>query len=268
MSKEIYGNRLELQLCEKYAALFENSETCKECRKTFHIKKGGDLSVPLSAWMVGNDFCLPEADDTKISKPRILFVGKNAIGDAGGELQGNFRSVFRSSREADWAWNSGRPFWKYTKEIVARVFKDDSQEHIAMTNFVKCNAAAVIKKSSDTTTKAMKDHCILDLKVLRNEIEIIKPNIVIFYTGKTYDQYITGKVNGSNKEGLFDSFQMVTKENATKKIGKRNMTWLAGKGIINGQVMDVLRVGHPQMKKKDEYVEALSNWIINPRRCE
>ena len=55
---------------------------------------------------------------------------------------------------------------------------------------------------------------------------------------------------------------------AYKKIGKRNMTWLAGKGIINGQVMDVLRVGHPQMKKKDEYVEALSNWIINPRRCE
>ncbi len=89
--------------------------------------------------------------------------------------------------------------------------------------------------------------------MLRKEIEIIRPNILIFYTGKYYDDYI--KNNGV----IFDEFTVNINEK--KKIGKKNMAWLAGEGWIRGQRIDVLRVWHPQTMKRCDYISAICEWI-------
>jgi len=236
------ANQVEQELCEMYKKIFdENKDICDRCR-------GGNiyLSKPLSAWLVGDDFCNPPGQ-----KPRILFVGKNAIGNGLGEDYGNFWQVFEGTREH--LWNKRSAFWRYTCGIVLKIFGDDSAEHIAMTNFIKCNEAEKSKKYADTSSPSMKENCIGGLKMLRKEIEIIRPNILIFYTGKYYDDYI--KNNGV----IFDEFTVNINEK--KKIGKKNMDWLAGEGWIRGQRIDVLRVWHPQTMKRCDYISAICKWI-------
>ena len=63
------ANQVEQELCEMYKKVFdENKDICDRCRG-----ENIYLSKPLSAWLVGDDFCNPPGQ-----KPRILFVGKNA----------------------------------------------------------------------------------------------------------------------------------------------------------------------------------------------
>ena len=105
------ANQVEQELCEMYKKVFdENKDICDRCR-------GENIypSKPLSAWLVGDDFCNPPGQ-----KPRILFVGKNAIGNGLGEDYGNFWQVFEGTREH--LWNKRSAFWRYTCGIVLKIF--------------------------------------------------------------------------------------------------------------------------------------------------
>ena len=155
-----YFNETEKRLAERYHHMeLGTCKICEECHKKEH------LSLPIGCWCVGSDF-------NKTSK-RILFVGKNARNNPG-TIEDGFRNPFQYTRES--LWNKSWPYWSYTRAITQRIFGDDSIEHIAFTNIVKCNNSG----GKDTTSDFVKSNCILNLKVLQQELKVIHPTHIIF----------------------------------------------------------------------------------------
>ena len=237
MKKTLYGeipmryfNLTEKRLAEEYHQM--KLGTCKICEGC-HKKQS--LSIPIGCWCIGCDF-------NKTSK-RILFVGKNARNNPG-TIESGFRNPFQYTRES--LWNKSWPYWSYTRAITLRIFSDDSIEHIAFTNIVKCNNSG----GKDTTSDFVKSNCILNLKVLQQELKVIHPTHVIFYTSWYYDDYIPN---------VFDRYNI--HYNGFKDIGKRKMPWQEAISTLGNQTFHVLRVGHPQCKKKSDFVYEISKWI-------
>ena len=133
---------------EKLLAMYERigMGTCPSCRSCHGAIT--NLSPPITAWGVGNNFCN--------ERKKILFVGKNARGYFPKPMNGNFHEVFNDGRQL---WQGSWAYWSYTREITKKIFGDDSFEHIAFTNLVKCNDSP----DKDTTTDSIKSNCICDL---------------------------------------------------------------------------------------------------------
>ena len=225
-----YFNETEKRLAERYHHMeLGTCKICEECHKKEH------LSLPIGCWCVGSDF-------NKTSK-RILFVGKNARNNPG-TIEDGFRNPFQYTRES--LWNKSWPYWSYTRAITQRIFGDDSIEHIAFTNIVKCNNSG----GKDTTSDFVKSNCILNLKVLQQELKVIHPTHIIFYTSWYYDDYIPN---------VFDRYNI--HYNGFKDIGKRKMPWQEAISTLGNQTFHVLRVGHPQCKKKSDFVYEISKWL-------
>lgn len=223
-----------------------NCSICQECRNSVPVPE--DLSVPVSAWCIGNVFYKQEK--------RILFVGKTARGTPK-KMCGSVGDTFADTREFLW-WetydNDGIPaampsaYWGYTAEITKRLYGIDSPEFIAFTNIVKCNDSPDI----DTSNSVMKDNCVKKLKVLTHEISYINPTHIIFYTGRTYDSYI---------KSVFDTYQVIVDKDAS--VGKRTMPWKEACGYIDNKAYHVLRIGHPERKKKEAFVSRVVEWVSN-----
>ena len=230
---EFYNDK-EKEILDLYKQIeLGKSDICLECRTVC------DLSMPIGCWCVGNHFY----DGEK----RLLFVGKNARGNPGDEF-GSYRNTFEITRDV--LWKKSWAYWSYTRAITEALFSDDSPEYIAFTNIVKCNDSPYV----DTTSDIVKNNCILQLKVLRKEIEIIKPTNIVFYTSSDYDLHI--------KE-VFDEFEILC--DSSKFIGKKSMPWLEANAKIDHRRISVLRIGHPGRKKKDEFVKNVVDWVINAK---
>lgn len=94
-------------------------------------------------------------------------------------------------------------------------------------------------------------NCIVELKLLRKEIEVIKPTHIIFYTSKDYDTYF---------RNIFDEFTILT--DTKKNVGKKTMPWLEADAKVNRNVIKILRTGHPERKKKQDFVNSIVQWIL------
>ena len=226
-------NNLEQSILDMYTDIHLGS--CYEC--SICNEKNEKLSKPVSCWFVGDRFHL----QTK----RILFIGKNARGFQEYKDENKFIEAFDDGRKL-WRNRKNWAYWSYTAEITSRIFGDDSPEYISFTNFVKCNNS----DGNDTTSKNMKENCIIKKKVLANEITVIKPTHVIFYTHTDYDNYMPK---------VFDAFRKEVDEK--KKIGKRNMPWLEAEAELDDLKINVLRIGHPQCKKKVDFINSVCDWI-------
>lgn len=204
---------------------------CKNCNEN-----ESNLSIPVSIWQVGKFF---NCDDFK-----ILFVGKNARGRSE-ERNSNF---YDGTKTADDLINYAWPYWSYTKAIIESVYPNsdvNAWEKVAFTNIVKCNNS----NSTDKTTAEIKDNCILKLQVLKKEISILKPNYIVFYTGRHYDYYIQKAFDVE-----FDVYQR-------KLIGFKNIIWSEFNIFENGHTSICLRTGHPERTKKDDFVSSIVEWI-------
>ena len=213
-------NSIEKKVFEMYKAKnLGTNEICEQCKKN-----NKDLSDPLGVWLVGDNY-----ENEKI---KILFVGKNS--------RGIFDDCKRENGIVDATevarkklWNESWAFWSYTREISKLIFGDDTPNHIAITNTVKCNNS----DDNDDTTDDMKQNCVSKQSVLKKEIEILKPTHIVFYTHTYYDMYI---------RDIFDKMENITSYNAKKTIGNVEMLWWDFIGIINDKTMKALRVSHPQ----------------------
>lgn len=58
---------------------------------------------------------------------------------------------------------------------------------------------------------------------------------------------------------VFDHYNVLY--NGFKDIGKRKMSWQEAISTLDNQTFHVLRVGHPQYKKKSDFVDEISKWI-------
>jgi len=220
-------NRYEKCIFDMYDKInIGESDTCKKCRN-----QSPNLSIPVSIWQVGDEYYN--------SKYRILFVGKVARGTPG-EKYGGFMNATKRADEL--YQNAGWAYWNYTKTIVNNIYDKKAWEKVAFTNMVKCNSSDTI----DTTADSTKNFCIY---VLKEEIKILKPKNIVFYT-KGYDEQI---------EGLFDNIENSKTEYVD--IGKKKMSSWTFNGMIGDNVIRGIRVGHPERMKKDAFVEHIVNFI-------
>ena len=227
---------------EKLLAMYErigmgHCRTCSICRANVE-----NLSPPVTAWGIGNNF--------NNEHKKILFVGKNARGYY--DRHEKFCVAFDDGRwlwePKNWreTWGTSSAYWTYTREITGKIFGDDSFEHIAFTNLVKCNNSP----DKDTTTDLVKRNCIGNLKIFSKEVKIIRPTHIIFYTSWYYDEYIPH---------AFETFQ--TLNDARKKIGAKYVPWDNVEATIEGLKLCVLVTGHPERLKKDEFTNAICSWV-------
>ncbi len=228
------NNKIEQDIVNLYQKInVGKNSICAKCKEN-----NKDLFKPVSVWLVGNKFCE--------QKKRILFVGKTARG----ECDSNNSFQFEYSRKN--LWNSGFPFWSYTKEISKQIFNTDSCEYISATNIIKCNSSM----GQDTTSSTMKDCCIKDLKIIREEIKVIKPTHIIIYTAKDYDDYIFGN------KSFFDSVRK-GKDEDYFAVGDKEMPYTEAVALVDNKEINVLRVGHPERKNKQDFVKSIVDFIKN-----
>ena len=226
-----YCNDAEKKLMEMYDSIrLGDNPICQECKASVP-----EFSMPVSAWVVGNHFYEHEK--------RVLFVGKTARSDPG-DVYGSYRTAFHVTREL--LWEKSWAYWSYTGGITEALYGEDSPEHIAFTNMVKCNDSPDI----DTTSELVKKNCVCRLKVLKREISVIQPTHIVFYTNRDYDNVLPE---------AFDAFRILQDE--TVPVGQRSMPWMEAEGSIGGRGYRILRIGHPQYKKRDEFIRLVCSFV-------
>lgn len=241
-------NNIEKQLFEKYKQMqLAENEYCKECRnkikQIIDTKPEGKISKPVCCWFVGNNYAT--------NKKRILFIGKNARGywcEKGeeGEIIA-FQDARQVNDERKPLWEVSWPYWSYTKAITQQIFGSDSLENVAFTNLIKCNFSG----DKDTTTGFMKDCCINKVGVVKEEIKIIKPTHIVIFSGTSYDEQI---------KNMFDKITVKNEKNVT--VGKKTMPWFEAEVVLQNSSIKLLRIGHPERMKKDEFINLVTDWLI------
>ena len=226
----ISNNVMEENLFKMYDDIhLGSSSVCKDCHE-----KTTNLSSPISFWFVGSNY--------EHENGRVLFVGKNARGEPG-EKRNNY---YDSRNKAKEFWNYSWPYWSYIRNITEEIYGENGADYITYTNIIKCNNSG----TTDNTSELVKDNCIRKMKVLKREIELLKPKKIIFLTSWDYDNYIKGIFN-----------DVVDIESKKVQIGAKKMPWWEFSGYIDNDNIKILRVGHPERKKKNDYVNAITSWI-------
>jgi len=241
-------NEIERKLIKMYEAKgFGVCDICRKCRDDV-INTGKDpLWFPMGAFLAGS-----KMGNQKI---KLLIVGKAARGDLGSASEyGYGLKCGRDLYNGNNAWKSSSwAFWGYTRQIVEMVFGNSCVENIAITNIIQCNNSLNV----DTTRYSTKQHCIEELGAIKEEIRIVNPNTIVFYTAVGYYEFT---------RFAFDEF---TEKVSTRiSIGKKEMLWQEGAGIIDGAFINTLCTGHPERMNKREYTNAVVEWIKRVNSCD
>lgn len=217
-----------------------SNELCKQCRLA-----SNHVTNAIGPYLVSN------AD---VDNQSIVFVGKVARGDNFGvEIADRLEDV--SSFGVNAVAQSPWPYYSYTRAIIERVYGDLTTgiPHVSFTNMVKCNN----ETTQDTSGHASKEFCIRKNQFIWKEIEVIKPRLVIFYTGRDYDAFI---------DAYLPTYACHKQDKPDKdvSIGEKLMPWWERSFYDTQQreVLKFLRVGHPERKKKEDFVSLLSAWIV------
>lgn len=227
------------KLIDDEIGLNTNCDICKKNNNTF--------TSPFSPYLI--------ADNSTNPKDRIMFVGKVARGDGIGDIcEGILEDVtsfgekyFRSS---SWA------FYSYTNEIVEKYYGDIEKaiKHISFSNMVKCNNETM----NDTTNFEAKISCIEKNQFIWKEIHIIKPKRIIFYTHYDYDYFIR-----VFKPNNFSYYKDIKDEKYRIKVGNKTSLYWHREFYDNDHnlICSFLRVSHPMMKNRNDYVNAILHWL-------
>jgi hypothetical protein len=185
-----------------------------------------------------------------------LFVGKVARGNTTNNIVNGL--FIDSTKLGDQLLTTSKwPYWSYTRKIIENLYGniETGKENVAFSNLIKCNSSM----KTDRTENLTKKYCIEELKVIWREIEVLKPKKIIFYTHWDYDSFIADF-------RPTDNFKDIENRKHTTKIGAKNMPfWNRVFYDNNGAIlMEFLRIGHPERKKKAEFVDKVTNWIEKP----
>ena len=163
----------------------------------------------------------------------VLFVGKTARAP---EKQS---AEYWQKRAEVLFKNSSWSYWRYTREIVEHIFGESAWDKIAMTNLIKCNQGT----TRDETPKEVREWCIVKNRFIEDEIKLICPKKIIFYTSSIYDRY------------LREIFQISHEKHEILSLGKKKVDFWFFKIELNGQKIVCLRTGHPERKKKKPFIK-------------
>lgn len=170
----------------------------------------------------------------------ILFVGKTARGSENKTIE------YWKNRAKELFLNSSWAYWSYTKEIAKYIYGDDAWDKIAITNLIKCNQGS----TKDMTSDIVKDFCITKQKFILKEINQISPKKIIFYTHPNYDRY------------LKEIFQIEQENHLMIPLGKKNVDFWFFVINLNGKKISCLRTGHPERKKKQDFIREVTQFLI------
>ena len=205
------------------------------------------IKHPVMPWIVGDNYFK--------SVEKVLFIGKPHRGVPGEE----FPSGILDPREPhlDWLMDCPWPYWSYTKEILISLYgNDDPWDYCPFTNIIKCtNVGGEGNPTNDATTYHMAECCIRDLGVIFKEIEVLKPQHIIFYTYSLYPELLSNLP-------FANSITETTNQNHKVRCGEKNLGWwtrLAKTSWSNN--VKILVTGHPERMKKDHFVSLITDWI-------
>jgi hypothetical protein len=228
------------RLFEKELQLLRNP-TCLSCDAV--------IRHPLLPWHVGQHYWT--------STERLLLVGKPHRGTPG---------VIRESGIIDprveaqkYFLRKDMAYWSYSRAIAVRIYGDPTNawDNIAMTNLVKCTNVDYPGPTADSTTFVMASRCILDLRVIVREIQLLKPRHIVFYTYSFFSSFL--------RDLRFESGatwrDITSREHRVECGGKRLGWWERSCSTSWCENLRVLVVGHPERKLKREYVELVGTWV-------
>ena len=233
---------------EKIFALYEKelkiplSVECDKCDAK-HKK-------PLLPWQIGDNYPSKQGGIFIAGKPHRGKEGepKNSIKRNNKILDGRIRGK-KLFYESNWA------YWSYTKDILNSIYEttENSWNNIAFSNIIKCSSTS----GYDKTSRKCAEQCITKNQVIFEEIKLLKPKKIIFYTWSLHRD-LFDKVpfaqNGAIKEH--------TDKKHRKKCGKKQLGWWDRSMMATwGGDVDFLITGHPQFMKKAEYIAMVSQWL-------
>ena len=166
---------LNNKLSEVYRTFLKNFE------KSFDEKEKQGLSLPILTHV------FPEYYNTKY---KILFVGRETYSWYGkmNEIEKlNINYLIDCYKKFEFAINykgKNSPFWRFIHSFYKKVNPDSSKNGFLWTNFSKADF------NKATPNSRIKEKSIEGYKLLRKEITVIKPDMVIFLTSWNYDNKI------------------------------------------------------------------------------
>lgn len=231
---------------DKIMTLYRGSKikenpTCIEC-----YEEDPGLSPAVSVYYIGEEY--------NLQSKKILFVGKNARGTLENGID-QFPVIDARESARKYFLYPDSAFWSYSQAITRALFKcskEEALEKISLTNLVKCNNAMGDEgrnpdgSTIDQTTFLMKENCLNKVGYFWREVKILKPTHIILFSGADYDQFLFGGKHNTDR----------------RRIGQKNVLWFAVEWIIDGHKTKLLRTGHPERLKKEDFVSGVCEWVL------
>jgi hypothetical protein len=220
-----------------------NNPICTQCDAI--------LKKPILPWIVGDNFLN--------SKEKILFVGKPHRGTPG---EGFPSGILDSTKpHLDWLMDCSWPYWSYTREILSKLYGvKDAWDYCSFTNIIKCtnvDVGGAGNPTTDQTTYKMAESCIKNLGVIFKEIEILKPNHIVFYTYQLYPDLLTDLP-------FAQTITELTSQHNKVACGKKQLGWWTRTAQTKwNDNVKILVTGHPERMKKDAFTDLIADWINN-----
>lgn len=131
---------------------------------------------------------------------RVMILGQETNGWAeGGEMtpensMNKYVEFFGDGESVKWKG----PFWNETKRFIRLLKKKFPEQIIAYTynNVVKIGKSSGIGFPGETVYQIEMKH----LDILKQEIEILKPHLLLFFSGVSYDDRIRNKLGDFSKQ--------------------------------------------------------------------
>jgi hypothetical protein len=149
------------------------------------------------------------------------------------------------------------PYWSYIRQALERVYGDwrTGWKVVARSNLVKCTSVRKGMKSADVTTNTMRNQCMRELGVVRQELRLLKPDMLILLTGEDYDEYIPC-LSSSPADGV----RWLGDQGHKIPCGEKRLLTQEFTIELDSRTIFGLRLGHPERMKKNQYVAHLANW--------
>jgi len=162
------------------------------------------------------------------------------------ELMEGYSEYFYTSKN-----KSLRPFWNrnnfsFFQQGLEKFFNDKNKT----TAFVWNNISKIGKVNRGKATKSIRNMELSHFQVIEKEVEILKPDIIIFTTGHTRDSYIQKAFGKDNVEFEYAKFSFSSMDNSYQD---GNM--MAKINLSNYPSICAIRVEHPNRR-------TLSNELI------
>lgn len=139
-------------------------------------------------------------------KHKVLYVGKETYGwiDTMSNAQNLTADYLMDSYEefefAKYYHGRNSPFWRFVRTCHNKLNSDDFPNGLLWTNFSKCDSNGT---TPDYGLQKMNDK---GFDLILDEIQIIKPDIVIFITGWDYEHQFQRVFNGLDYKTLDENY--------------------------------------------------------------